>query len=66
MDADDDQLRDLIVKHLENSFVFRQPIDPHVVASDLAKRVDLPVEELAAKVTMVAKGLGVGIKPTRT
>lgn len=62
MDINEDELRNQIVKILENSFVFRRPIDPHAIASDLATRVDLPVEDLAGRVATIAKSLGVRIK----
>jgi hypothetical protein len=61
MAVNEDELRDRIVKMLENSFVSRRTADPAAIAAELAKTVDLPVEVIAEKVTTVAKGLGVGV-----
>jgi len=61
VEINEDELRNRIVKYLENSFVTRRPADPHAIATELARSVHLPVEVLAEKVTTVAKGLGVGL-----
>jgi len=60
---DTDELRNRIVKLLENSFILRRPADARAIANELAKTVDLPVEVLESKVADVAKGLGIGVKP---
>ena len=61
MTLNDDELRNHIVKLLENSFILRKPVDPQAVATELARTVDLPIDDLANRVTVVAKGLGVGL-----
>ena len=61
MDTRDEELRNKIVILLSDAFIVRRPANPEDVASQLAKTVDLPVAELAAKVTAVAKGIGVGL-----
>ena len=61
MTVNEDNLRDHIVKLLENSYISRKPVDPAAVASELARTVDLPLDDLAHRVATVAKGLGVGI-----
>lgn len=62
MDSDQ-HLVNKIVSLLSGAFIFRRNVRPDEVARELAKSVDLPVEVLAKKVAMVAKGLGVGIAP---
>ena len=62
MDAER-QLMNKIVALLSSAFIFRGNVRPDDLARELAKSVDLPVEVLAKKVAMVAKGLGVGIAP---
>jgi len=61
---DENELRIKIIKLLENAFVARRAIAPEEVARELAKTVSLPVDDLTEKVTSVAKGLGVGVKPS--
>lgn len=61
MTVNEDVLRDQIVKLLENSFILRKPVDPNAVARELVRSVDLPLDDLANRVTMVARGLGVGL-----
>ena len=58
MDTRDEELRHKIVNLLSDAFIVRRPVNPEDVASQLAKGVD---SELAAKVTAVAKGIGVGL-----
>ena len=61
MDAKEEELRDKIVNLLSDAFIVRRPVNPEDVAGQLAKSVDLPVEELAAKVAAVAKVIGLGL-----
>ena len=61
MDTRDEELRNKIVNLLSDAFIVRRPVNPEDVASQLAKSVDLPVADLAAKVAAVAKGIGLGL-----